>query len=396
MSRMSKSWAIGLIFAWGTNLRADDGPFRALGLEEARQAAKKDGKRVVLVDFYTTWCGPCKKLDQTTWKDSGVLDWLAKEAVALKVDAEKDEPLAAKYRVNAYPTLLLLTPDGAELDRLVGYRDPKAFLDDANAALAGNDSLSRARAKLEGDGRDNPMLRMSYADELARKGRYEDALSEYLWCFDHGLEHRRAFQGVRVSFLPGAIVRLAKEHPPALDELRKRRDAAWSAIEAGKADFDAAMGFTALNENLGESGQTLEAYDRIKGDPGADARVRAYLFDQSLAPLLKARRYGDVLAGVDAAAKVRELIARHEKNKAVFPDDAGLRAFMKRQVCLDSARYYEAMVGSGDHAGVAQVATMLADFNAADAYPTLIEAAKRAGDDKAAEALAGEAREAPK
>ena len=179
----------------------------------ARQAAAEGGKKLVLVDFYTAWCGPCKRLDETTWKDPRVRDWLSKEAVCLKVNAEKDEPLAEKYRINAYPTLLLLRPDGSEVDRLVGYRDAMAFLADAGEALAGNDGLSRARKKLEGPNANDPMLRMSYGDALAQKGRAEDALSEYLWCFDHGLEHSPSFSGVRLSFLLSKIVQLSRTNP---------------------------------------------------------------------------------------------------------------------------------------------------------------------------------------
>src|SRR3954449_5997823 len=41
--------------------------------------------------------------------------------------------------------------------------------------------------------RDDPMLRMGRGDALARGGRTEDALAEYLWCFDHGPEHAPAF-----------------------------------------------------------------------------------------------------------------------------------------------------------------------------------------------------------
>ena len=175
MVRTNGIGRLGLFIAWGTSAMAtaggaDEGPFRDLSLDRARQAAADGGKRFVLVDFYTVWCGPCKKLDETTWKDQGVRDWLSKEAVCLKVDAEKDEPLAAKYRINVYPTLLLLRPDGNEIDRLVGYRDAKTFLADAREALAGNDSLSRARKKLEGANANDPSLRMSYGDALAQKG----------------------------------------------------------------------------------------------------------------------------------------------------------------------------------------------------------------------------------
>ena len=69
---------------------------------------------------------------------------------------------------------------------------------------------------------------------------------------------------------------------------------------------------------------------------------------------------------------------------------------MMRKVSVDGAKYYEALLGSGDRTGAAEVAELLAGFDPVDAYPNLIAAAKRAGDAKAAEALAEEARTAPK
>jgi hypothetical protein len=326
-------------------------------------------------------------LDETTWKDQGVRDWLSKEAVCLKVDAEKDEALAEKYRVNAYPTILLLRPDGVEVDRLVGYRDAKTFLADAGEVLAGNDSLSRARKKLDGPNANDPMLRMSYGDALAQKGRTEDALSEYLWCFDHGLEHGPGFTGVRLSFLLSRIVQLSRSAPSALDELRKRRDVAGKALEAGKADFSTAMGFTALNSNLGETDRTLAMYDKIKGDAAQPAPVRSYLFDQALDLLLKARRYKEIVDGVDARAKVRELVTRHEMNLKAMPDNASFRDYMKKQVSLGGAKYYEALLGSGDKAKAGEVAALLVGFDPDEAYVQLIAAARRADNAQTAEEL---------
>jgi len=396
MVRTSGVGWLGLFIAWGTSVMAtagsaDEAPFRDLSLDRARQTAADAGKRFVLVDFYTVWCGPCKKLDETTWKDQAVRDWLSKEAVCLKVDAEKDEPLAAKYRINVYPTLLLLRPDGAEIDRLVGYRDAKTFLADAREALAGNDSLSRARKKLEGANANDPSLRMSYGDALAQKGRADEALSEYLWCFDHGLEHGMGFAGVRLSFLLSKIVQLGRTHPAAHEELRKRRDAAAKAIETRKAIFGTAMEFTALNSNLGEPEQTLVLFDRIKADKSQPSMIRRYLLDQALDQLLKAKRYKEAVAESDAKARVRERIARHEQTKEHFPNDANLRTYMKRQVSVEGAKYYEALLGSGDRTGAADVAAMLVAFDPSDAYSQLIAAAKRTGDTRAALALAEEA-----
>jgi hypothetical protein len=82
--------------------------------------------------------------------------------------------------------------------------------------------------------------------------------------------------------------------------------------------------------------------------------------------------------------------------KASFPDNAGLRAFMKRQVSVDGAKYYEALLGSGDRTGAAEIVAMLVAFDPSDAYPSLIAAANRASDARAAETLAEEARTAAK
>jgi thiol-disulfide isomerase/thioredoxin len=398
MVKTNKVGWFALFIAWGTAAIAgiDEGLFRELSLDRARQAAADGGKRFVLVDFYTVWCGPCKKLDETTWKDQGVRDWLSKTAVCLKVDAEQNEALAERYRINVYPTVLLLRPDGAEIDRLVGYRDAKTFLADAREALSGNDSLARARKKLEGANANDPMLRMRYGDALAQKGRADEALSEFLWCFDHGLEHGPGFTGVRLSFLLSRIVQLGRTHPAALEELRKRRDAARTALEVGKADFHTAMGFTALNSNLGEPEQTLALYDRIKGDKSQPAMVRQYIVDQALDQLLKAKRYKEVVADSDTRTKVRELIARHEQTKGFLPNDAGLRVRMKRRVSEQGAKYYEALLGAGNQTGAAEVAALLAGFDPTDAYAPLIAAAKRAGDARAASALAEEAKKTAK
>ncbi|UCG50776.1 MAG: tetratricopeptide repeat protein [Candidatus Latescibacterota bacterium] len=95
--------------------------------EIIKQAQTKD--QHVFVDFYTTWCGPCKKLEKVTYKDEKVIAFL-NEMIAVKYDAEKDEgeTLAKEFKVNAYPTLILIGPDGKEIDRHLGYLDPDEFV----------------------------------------------------------------------------------------------------------------------------------------------------------------------------------------------------------------------------------------------------------------------------
>ena len=68
---------------------------------------------LVLVDFYTAWCPPCKML-------APVLDKL-KDVAVHKVDLEESPEAGVKYRVSAVPTVVFLK-DGVEVDRFVGVK----------------------------------------------------------------------------------------------------------------------------------------------------------------------------------------------------------------------------------------------------------------------------------
>ena len=108
-------------------------PFRAIAFEQAIEEAGRDGK-VVFLDFYATWCPPCRRLDAVTWKDPQVAAWLEQNAIPLKIDAERNTALAERFMVEAYPTLVFLDPSGREVRRVLGFRDPQAFLIEAKSA----------------------------------------------------------------------------------------------------------------------------------------------------------------------------------------------------------------------------------------------------------------------
>ena len=79
----------------------------------------------VLVDFWATWCGPCRMI--TPFVEQ-LADEFAGQAKVGKVDVDENPDLAAKYGVNGVPTLLVIK-DGKVVDKTVGAA-PKARLAD--------------------------------------------------------------------------------------------------------------------------------------------------------------------------------------------------------------------------------------------------------------------------
>lgn len=105
-------------------------PFVDLAYGQALERARADD-RVVLLDFTASWCPPCKAMEADTWPAPSVKAWIEREAVALKVDVDREGRLAGQMSVSAVPTIVFVDSDGRELGRFSGYRDPEAFLAEA-------------------------------------------------------------------------------------------------------------------------------------------------------------------------------------------------------------------------------------------------------------------------
>jgi len=123
---------------------APEGLFHDLSLETALvQAAAQN--RLVFIDFYTTRCGACQKLDENTWRDKKVIGLLKEKTIPLRINAGADASLRKKYAIQAYPTLLLLRPDGSVQERLLGYLPPEQFVESMQGAMAEKNSPFQAQ-----------------------------------------------------------------------------------------------------------------------------------------------------------------------------------------------------------------------------------------------------------
>ena len=91
------------------------------GLARAREL-----KKPIMIDFYTDWCGYCKKLDEEVYTVGKIIA-LSEKFVSIKVNADNFRDVAAQYHVNGYPTIVFLTPAGAEISRIRGFCDSEQF-----------------------------------------------------------------------------------------------------------------------------------------------------------------------------------------------------------------------------------------------------------------------------
>lgn len=104
--------------------------------EALAKAAKE--KKMVFMDAYTTWCGPCKWMAANTFTDASVGTYFNTNFINVKMDMENGEGpmLARKYAVAAYPTLLFISPSGEVIHKELGAKPADVFITAGKKAVS--------------------------------------------------------------------------------------------------------------------------------------------------------------------------------------------------------------------------------------------------------------------
>ncbi len=119
------------------HLMAQDGiRFEQAAWTAVLSKAKAENK-LVFIDVYTSWCGPCKIMVRDVFPQKAVGDKFNANFINFKIDAEKGEGIdvAKKYAVKAYPTYLFVNGDGTLVYRSVGSMPVEKFLSEASIAI---------------------------------------------------------------------------------------------------------------------------------------------------------------------------------------------------------------------------------------------------------------------
>ena len=110
--------------------------FTDISLKKAKLKANK-AEKYIFIDAYTDWCGPCKRMAATTFKDAEVAEFFNSEFINLKIEMEKNpdgRDIARQYGVNAYPTLLIIDSDGNLVKKTIGFKSKHALMAFAGSA----------------------------------------------------------------------------------------------------------------------------------------------------------------------------------------------------------------------------------------------------------------------
>jgi len=149
----------------------------------ALQAKAKAENKYIFIDFYTTWCGPCRFMKQTIFPQKEAGDFFNDKFICTSVqldttNRDNDQvrswyadahALVDEYNIHAYPTFLIFSPDGRPLHRVVGSRTTVA-----------------AFVKLVSDGLD-PAKQYYPLVEQFRNGRRDSAFVRRLAILAHNL-----------------------------------------------------------------------------------------------------------------------------------------------------------------------------------------------------------------
>jgi thiol-disulfide isomerase/thioredoxin len=143
-------------------------------LEQASVKAKAE-KKLIFLDCYTDWCGPCKKMAREVFPDPKAGEFMNPRFINLKINMESEygAPLAKKLQISAYPTFVIFNAEAQEIGRLVGGSPVDDFLAKVKDKSQDNTSADLETRWKNGD-RD-PQFLKQYLATLTSAYKSDDA-----------------------------------------------------------------------------------------------------------------------------------------------------------------------------------------------------------------------------
>jgi thioredoxin-like negative regulator of GroEL len=218
-------------------------------MTEVVSRAQDSPARPILIDFYATWCRPCKMLDVMVYNEDEVIKELA-NVLTFKVDIDKPQyhGLKNEFNITILPTLVWLDERGRELDRFTGYQNKDEFLEIVRSIRQGGNTFFRI-IDLQAASPEDPGLLFDLARRYAEQGDLQRA--EILYRRLMGLRFHGDKSVVSSGMLGLATREESAGRPEQARGLARRAATIYNADDStaaadlmGVAEFQAALGDT--------------------------------------------------------------------------------------------------------------------------------------------------------
>lgn len=169
-----------LFFVFSTTIHAQDYVirFESSSLTEVLQKAKAQNK-MVFVDCYTKWCGPCRQMEKETFTQKAIAEYFNENFINVRIDMEQAEgpAFSEKHSIRFVPTLLFLESNGQIKHRFMGYQDSAMLMDEVKKARSAEENFAFKYEKIKKFVSENEIASNINVDEAAGYVNYLNNLS---------------------------------------------------------------------------------------------------------------------------------------------------------------------------------------------------------------------------
>ncbi len=219
------------------------------------------------------------------------------------------------------------------------------------------------------------MSRFKSGKQLAAQGSSAEALQEFAWCLEHGVEHNPAFVGVHNTFLVTAIHDLGTQYPPAAELLSHRRALLEARILTGHTSFEEILEVASIDRVRNEPLRTLDLYHRLR-DLHPDSEAVLDLWHAIIEDLYSRRFFSEIASELPATrAWLNKFGGTDELVTAFAPGR------LRSEVATMAAIQYGALLAVGRRQDASSFSDEITAAHArADVFGALAHEARRANE----------------
>ncbi len=368
--------------------------FREIGYEDAVNLSAAQAKPLFIF-FDGDWAKDRDKLLSRIFSAPRVAALLNQRTIALRVEVIDLPDITKKYRVATVPQLVLLSPDGHEINRWSGVPKAEAFTAELDALLSGASALQYQHTTRKSR---DLVERHQFATHLIAAGQYPDALEELLWLYHTGIGEKALVRGkLKIETVITSLGALKALDPTA-------NEALISLCEQEKQTILRLPNHTIAGRKLAQillvQGNLDASLATFRELPPGKARDIVKI-KVALPAWVKKRDYESAAKELSVAEALREmesykeisLVGRGVVRTVLLPlagsDLTGQMLANKQQTALQNrAFYFELYAGANRVNEARQIATAILKWDRLKQAPAILyEAAQKACGDRTNEFL---------